>query len=42
MVQANVAYVFYRETYRNPEGLDVLDKAGVMAVCYTRWEDSWR
>ena len=42
MVQANVAYVFYRETYRNPEGLDVLDKAGVTAVCYTRWKDSWR
>ena len=37
MVQANVAWVFYREAYRKRTGLDVLEQAGVHAVHYARW-----
>jgi hypothetical protein len=42
MIQANVAYLFYREAYRDPAGLDVLRRGGVTAVLYTRWRDAWR
>jgi dCMP deaminase len=42
MIQANVAYVFYRQAYRDPAGLEVLADGGVQAVHYTRWERSWR
>ena len=42
IVQANVSHVFYREAYRKPEGLQVLEQAGVVAVHYTRWKDEWR
>lgn len=42
IVQANVAHVFFRETYRSQAGLEVLVEAGVPAVHYTRWKDAWR
>ncbi len=42
MVQANVSHVYYREEYRDPAGLNVLEQAGVVAVHYTRWKDAWR
>ena len=42
MVQANVGFVFYREAYRDPAGLEVLRDAGVVTVKYTRWQDRWR
>ena len=42
MVQSNVSWVFYRERYRVPSGLEILEKAGVRAVQYTRWQDAWR
>jgi len=42
MVQARVRHLFYREPYRNPDGLSVLDRAGVVAVRYDRWRDAWR
>jgi hypothetical protein len=42
MVQANVTHVFYRERYRVPAGLEVLEQAGVHAVHYVRWKDAWR
>lgn len=42
MVQANVGWVFYRKAYRDPSGLQVLEKAGITAVHYTRWQDAWR
>jgi dCMP deaminase len=42
MIQANVAYLFYRRAYRDPAGLEVLGRGGVTAVHYTRWEGSWR
>ena len=42
MVQAKVSHVFFRESYRDSAGLEVLDRAGVVTVNYTRWRDSWR
>lgn len=42
MIQANVAWVFYREAYRDATGLEVLGAGGVETVCYTRWRDAWR
>lgn len=42
MVQAKVSHVFYREAYRDPAGLEVLERAGVVTVQYTRWKDEWR
>jgi dCMP deaminase len=38
MVQANVGYVFYRKEYRKRDGLEVLERAGVRTVHYTRWQ----
>jgi len=42
IVQANVSHVFYREAYRDGGGLEVLERAGVATVEYTRWRDHWR
>ena len=42
MVQANVTYVYYRNPYRDPAGLDVLTRAGLVVVHYTRWQTAWR
>ena len=42
MIQANVSHVFYRNAYRDPAGLEVLDRAGVVTVQYNRWKDEWR
>ncbi|HSW28788.1 MAG TPA: deaminase [Longimicrobiales bacterium] len=42
MVQAKVSHVFFREAYRDPAGLEVLERAGVVTVHYTRWKDAWR
>ncbi len=42
MVQANVSHVYYREAYRDPAGIGVLERAGVVTVHYTRWRDAWR
>ena len=42
MVQAKVTHVFYREAYRDNAGLDVLERAGVVTVHYTRWQHEWR
>jgi dCMP deaminase len=42
MVQAKVSHVFFRDAYRDPAGLEVLERAGVVTVHYVRWKDSWR
>ena len=42
MVQASVSHVFFREAYRDPAGLEVLERGGVLTVQYTRWQDSFR
>lgn len=42
IVQSHVSHVYYRTAYRDPAGLDVLERAGVAAVKYARWKDRWR
>ena len=42
MVQAKVSHLFYREAYRDASGLEVLERAGVVTVHYTRWRGAWR
>mgnify|MGYP002780623525 CR=1 FL=1 len=42
IVQSGVSHVFYREAYRDPAGLDVLRRGGVVPVLYERWRDAWR
>jgi dCMP deaminase len=42
MVQAKVSHLFFREAYRDPAGLEVLDRAAVVTVHYTRWRSAWR
>jgi len=42
MIQANVSRLFFRERYRVPAGLEILEQAGVVVVHYTRWRDAWR
>ncbi len=42
MVQANVTHLFFRERYRDPSGLEILEEAGVRVVHYVRWRDEWR
>jgi dCMP deaminase len=42
MVQANITHLYYREAYRDPAGLEVLEHAGIETVHYVRWRDAWR
>jgi len=42
MIQANVSYLFYREIYRDPIGLEILTSGEVATIHYTRWKSSWR
>ena len=42
MIQAQVSHLFFREAYRVADGLEVLARAGVVTVHYTRWRDAWR
>lgn len=38
MVQSNVGFVFFREAYRIRDGLDVLERGGVIPVHYAKWK----
>jgi dCMP deaminase len=42
MVQAKISHLFYRNAYRDPAGLEVLERAGVATVQYVRWQEAWR
>jgi len=42
MIQANISHVFYREQYRDPAGLAVLEQGGLVALLYSKWKDAWR
>jgi len=42
IIQANVSFVFYREAYRDPTGVEILERGGVVPVHYTRWQEEWR
>jgi dCMP deaminase len=41
-INSNVARVYYRSTYRDGTGLEVLRQAGVETVRYDCWKDLWR
>jgi deoxycytidylate deaminase len=42
VVNCNVARVYYRTPYRDPAGVELLEKAGVAVERYDRWRDEWR
>ena len=42
LIQANVTHVYYREPYRKPDGLEILQAGGVKTILYTKWMDVWR
>ncbi len=42
VAQANVTHLYYRTPYRRSEGLEILSRAGVVAVQYDRWRAAWR
>ncbi len=42
MVQARISHVYYRTPYRDPAGLEVLVRGGVVTVRYDRWQNEWR
>jgi dCMP deaminase len=42
MIQARVSHLYFRNAYRDPSGLEVLRKGGVVVVQYDRWRDEWR
>ena len=42
LIQANVTHVFFRNPYRKPDGLEVLQRGGVKTIHYVRWENAWR
>lgn len=42
MIQARVSHVYYRTPYRTTDGLDVLERGGVVVVRYDRWRNDWR
>jgi dCMP deaminase len=42
MINSGVTHVFYRRSYRDPSGVELLAAAGVTPVLYDRWEHEWR
>ena len=42
MMNSGVTHVFYRTVYRDPSGIELLERAGVTPVPYDRWKDEWR
>ena len=42
IVNSNVARVYFRTTYRDPAGVDVLRQAGIEARPYSQFRTRWR
>jgi dCMP deaminase len=42
IINSGVSHVFYRKTYRDPSGIEVLVHGGVTPVLYDRWVTEWR
>ena len=42
IVNSGLTHVFYRRTYRDPTGLEVLAAGGVTPILYDRWTTAWR
>jgi dCMP deaminase len=42
IINSGVTHVFYRAVYRDPTGVELLARAGVTTVEYSRWQHEWR
>jgi dCMP deaminase len=42
MINSGVTHVYYRTLYRDPSGIELLQRAGVVPVEYNRWTNEWR
>lgn len=42
MINSGVTHLYYRELYRDPSGIELLEKAGVTPVEYNKWTAEWR
>jgi dCMP deaminase len=42
IINSGVTHVFYRQAYRDPSGVELLQSASVTPVRYDRWHDAWR
>lgn len=42
MINSGITHVFFRRPYRDPSGIELLQRAGVEPVRYDRWERAWR
>jgi len=42
MINSGVTHVFYRRKYRDPSGVELLQRAGLTPVHYDRWASEWR
>lgn len=42
MINSGITHVFYRRKYRDPSGVELLQRAGVTPVHYDRWAGEWR
>jgi len=42
IINSGVTHVFYRKAYRDPSGVEVLQKGEVVPVLYDRWVSEWR
>jgi len=42
IINSGVTHLFYRKTYRDPTGIEVLASGGVTPILYDRWAAAWR
>jgi dCMP deaminase len=42
VINSNVGCVYYRDAYRDPAGVEVLQRGGVQAQQYDLWRSDWR
>jgi dCMP deaminase len=42
MINSGVTHVFYRRKYRDPSGVELLQRVGITPVHYDRWVGEWR
>lgn len=42
MINSGVSHVYYRQAYRDPTGVEVLQSGGIVTVHYDRWASTWR
>jgi dCMP deaminase len=42
MINSGVTHVYFRELYRDPSGVELLESAGVTPVEYNKWTGKWR